>query len=75
MAKQAVCEHCHTVAKPTWGARGSCLMEVVLWLMLIVPGIIYSVWRVTTIRKLCPACGSSDLVPLESPRGRQLRGL
>lgn len=48
-------------------------MELFLFLLFIVPGLIYGVWRLTTKRKICPACGSVDLVPVNSPVGRKLR--
>lgn len=46
-------------------------MELILWILLIVPGIIYSIWRVTTRYNSCPLCKSADIVPAESPMGRK----
>jgi hypothetical protein len=58
------CEHQgHTQLK----TRGSLLIEIVLWLMLIVPGLIYSLWRLSTRAPVCSKCGSSELVPIDSP--------
>ncbi|HMJ88465.1 MAG TPA: hypothetical protein VK530_01545, partial [Candidatus Acidoferrum sp.] len=51
---------------------GSIAIELVLWLLFCLPGIIYSVWRLTARKKVCPVCNSDALVPENSPRGRQL---
>ena len=45
-------------------------MEVVLWLFLIIPGLIYSVWRLVSRQSVCPACLSSHILPLDSPKAK-----
>lgn len=67
-----VCSKCGQVADPASRTNGSIWIEVVLWLCFIVPGLIYSIWRLTTRHDVCPSCGSADLLPIESPRGKQL---
>ena len=47
--------------------KGSMLLELVLWLCLIVPGLIYSLWRVTTKHGVCRVCGSTHVIPANSP--------
>jgi hypothetical protein len=66
------CLTCEHVGPTATRARGSLGMEVALWLLLIVPGMIYSVWRVTGKRPVCQQCGSDALVPSQSPAGRRL---
>lgn len=73
MAKQLICTQCHSIGTPKTIARGSFWIEVVLWLLFLVPGLIYSIWRLTTKRKACQYCGASSLVPLSSPMGQKLR--
>lgn len=72
MAKPLLCTRCLTSARPRTEVRGSIWVEIVLWLFMIVPGLIYSTWRLTTKRKVCPACGGPDLIPTSSPRARSL---
>ncbi len=72
MAKKYVCEQCGTVGKAKRMTRGSIILELVLWLMLIVPGLIYSVWRATTRYNACRACGSQALIPEGTPRANAL---
>jgi len=65
-----ICVDTGEVAKPKIDTKGSFLIELVLWLCFIVPGLIYSIWRHTT---RAPAIkGNRNIVPLDSPRGRKL---
>ena len=56
---------------PQSTARCSFAIEVVLWLALIIPGLLYSLWRQSTRRKVCPACGSATLILADTPDGRK----
>jgi hypothetical protein len=48
------------------------LIEIVLWLCFIFPGLLYSLWRLTTRKQVCRECESPDVVPVTSPLGRKL---
>lgn len=72
MAKLAICERCGQMGKGRNVAPGSFLIEAILWIAFCVPGMIYSAWRVKAARRQCEACGSPELVPLDSPRGAML---
>ena len=72
MTVQMVCPNCGTVALPKSYTKGSFLVEVFLWLLLIVPGLIYSVWRMTSRYKGCPRCGASNMIPLGTPRANEI---
>lgn len=61
------CTACGTVAKPAKKTPGSFLVELVLWLFFLLPGLVYSLWRLSNKKKVCPACGSEVLVPTTSP--------
>lgn len=67
-----ICTRCGTSGQTRWVIPGHWLIELVLWLLLIVPGLIYTIWRASSRHQACKACGSRDLVPLESPAGRNL---
>lgn len=64
------CLRCGYRVKPKKVTPGSFLIEVILWIAFIVPGIIYSLWRVRARHTICPECGSTELVPLDSPAAR-----
>jgi hypothetical protein len=40
-----VCPNCSHYAKVLPVNRGSLLIEIVLWLTFIIPGLLYSIWR------------------------------
>lgn len=71
MGKPMVCITCGHHGATKSHTKGSFLLEVVLWLMFIVPGLIYSVWRVSSRSQVCASCGASTLVPADSPVGRR----
>jgi hypothetical protein len=67
-----VCVTCGHHGPTKSHTKGSMLLEIVLWLLLIVPGLIYSIWRVSSRSKVCAACGGPTLVPADTPAGRKL---
>jgi cellulose synthase/poly-beta-1,6-N-acetylglucosamine synthase-like glycosyltransferase len=67
-----VCTTCGYQGTAVVKTRGSIWLEIILWLLFIVPGLIYSVWRLTTRGDACASCGATTLVPATSPIGRKL---
>lgn len=67
-----VCQNCGTRCEPKTLTKGSIAIEIILWICLIVPGLIYSVWRLTTRQPGCPACGQASMIGINTPKGRQL---
>jgi len=61
------CQVCGSVGKPKKFTPGSLLLEIVLWLLIIVPGVIYSFWRLSSRRKVCSVCRSPNIIPATSP--------
>lgn len=68
-----ICSTCGTIGNPKTFTKGSFLIEIILWCAFLVPGIVYSVWRLTTRTGVCPSCGSENMIPLNSPRGKKLQ--
>jgi hypothetical protein len=66
-----VCTQCGGTATESH-TKGSFLIEILLWFFFCVPGVIYSIWRLTTRGKVCSGCKSERLVPANSPAGRQM---
>ena len=69
MGYVVICENCGHVDKPKVITKGSFSVELVLWILLIVPGIIYSFWRLLTRYKGCAKCQSKEILPIDTPRG------
>lgn len=67
-----VCTTCGSRGDPTTITRGSIWIEIVLWCFFLIPGLIYTIWRLTTRSKACPACGAPSMVPINSPVGKRL---
>lgn len=53
-------------------SKGSILIELILWLFFILPGLIYSIWRISGRKIVCPKCEQSTLVPVNTPVGEKL---
>jgi hypothetical protein len=73
-----VCLTCGTIGISKIVTKGHGLIEillwflgVMLWLFLLVPAIIYSIWRRTACKQTCMKCGSEKIIPLDSPIGKQ----
>ena len=56
------CNACHNFT-PHALKKGNGWIELVLYLMYIVPGIIYSIWRRSGAPNVCPLCRAASLVP------------
>lgn len=69
-AKERYCTVCGTVGYPARITKGHVLMELALWICFLVPGLIYSLWRLVSRYDGCGACGSAAIVPLDSPVAR-----
>jgi len=53
--------------------KGYFIVEVILWLCFILPGLIYSLWRhTTTAYNVCPKCSHPNMIPSDTPIGKKL---
>ena len=66
-----VCTSCGYVGEPQAITKGSFWIEVVLWLCLLLPGLIYSIWRLSSRHDGCPKCGQTTIIPSDSPMGQK----
>jgi len=72
MKKEMVCPNCGTIGNPTTVTKGSFIMELALWLCFLVPGLIYSLRRLTTrYNNACPKC-KSVMLSTDTPKGQKL---
>ena len=70
-----VCTNCGFVGRPRMTVQGSGCVELALWLLLIIPGVIYSVWRLPSKQPACPNCSApNSMIPAHSPRAREILG-
>lgn len=73
MSKELICANCGYQGSPATVTKGSFLIEVILWLCFLIPGLIYSIWRLTSRYDACPKCEAPNMIPLNSPRGKKLQ--
>lgn len=64
------CTSCGSQTNPITIVKGSFGVEVLLWLLMILPGVLYSLWRITSKEKGCPQCRKPTLIPIDSPIAR-----
>jgi hypothetical protein len=70
---QYVCKTCGYSGKAQKAKKGSVLIEIVLWVFTAgVLGIIYSIWRRTGRKNMCPTCSGLEMIPTDSPIGQKL---
>ena len=69
--KPYYCKACGTVGAGKRVMPGSILIELALWLLFLLPGLIYSVWRHAATYQGCTNCKSNQMIPADSPLARQ----
>ena len=74
MSKNVLCTQCRTEITPKMETPGHFAIELALWFVFLLPGFIYSIWRLIAKKKICPVCSSTTFVPLNSPAARSIRG-
>ena len=66
------CTTCESISPSRKKTGGSLAIEIILWLCFLVPGIIYSLWRMSSKNRVCGTCGASTIVPLSTPAGQKI---
>lgn len=67
------CTTCGHQGQSRTHTRGTLTIEVILWLCLLLPGLVYSTWRMSTRTQACAKCGGTALVPADSPVATKMR--
>ena len=62
-----LCTRCGYVGNPLRITKGSFVMELCLWLIFLLPGLIYSIWRFSSKEDICPNCHNPDIISASSP--------
>lgn len=58
------CTNCDYDGKAKNVTPGNVLIEIILWCTFLVPGLIYSIWRLSNSKKVCPVCKWEYIVPI-----------
>ncbi len=70
--KEYICTSCGHIGKPKKWTKGSFIIELVLWCFFLIPGFIYSMWRLTNKVDVCPSCKQTTMIPTSTPMGQKL---
>jgi predicted RNA-binding Zn-ribbon protein involved in translation (DUF1610 family) len=71
MTETFICRKCGHIGPRELNKKGKLSIEIILWLLFILPGLIYSIWRRTGRFFACKECGTHHIVPLKSPLGKE----
>ena len=63
------CQNCGSIVRPKLQVKGTFALEILLWCFFVIPGLAYTLWRLTTKEKRCPRCDAPNVIPLDSPKG------
>lgn len=66
------CPRCHFRGAPLWKVRGTFALELLLYLFFVLPGIAYTIWRLSNKYTVCPECGEANMVPVTSPIAKRV---
>jgi hypothetical protein len=67
-----ICPNCGTRGEPKTLTQGNMLIELILWLCFLIPGLIYSIWRLSSRKQVCPACEMPGMIGIHTPNGQLL---
>lgn len=67
-----VCTACGSTDGIKKVTPGNFFIEVILWMCFLLPGLIYSIWRLSNKRKVCRSCGKDSVIPADSPMAKAL---
>ena len=67
-----ICKNCGYMGEAEKKVSGSFWLEILLWFLFIIPGLIYSVTRYAKKILVCPECGKETLILTTSPMGEKL---
>jgi hypothetical protein len=67
-----VCTTCGHLGRAVQITKGSLGVEIVMWIAFLLPGVVYSIWRLVTRKSGCAECRGTALVPPTSPVGKRM---
>ena len=72
MEGEFICRLCSHVGPRELKKKGRASVEIILWLLFLIPGLVYSIWCRTGRWYACQECGHPGMVPIGSPMGKDL---
>ena len=72
MSQKQLCTNCGYQGKPKTITKGIIIVELGLWICFLLPGLIYSIWRLSSRYQGCPQCKAPNMVSLNSPIAQRM---
>ncbi len=72
-SKYVKCPNCQYEGQPKKFIKGSIIIEILLWILGIIPGLIYTLWRRSTKYEGCPKCKFANIYEILKPK-KELSG-
>ena len=66
-----ICTQCGYEGRRKTKKKGSTSIEVLLWVVFLIPGPFYSLWRIFSKEYICPMCEDKSMVPVNSALGQR----
>ncbi len=66
-----ICIECGYEGRRKAVKRGSTTMEIMLWVVFLIPGPFYTLWRIFTKYYVCPMCESKTMFSVNSALGKR----
>lgn len=60
------CKECYEVAVPKTVTPGYFIIELVAWCFMVLPGLLYTMYRISNKKKVCAHCGSESVIKADS---------
>ncbi len=67
-----ICSECGYVGKCKITKSGSLATELKMWLLYVIPGPIYTLWRLRSRKRLCRHCDSEKILSIKTETGYAL---
>ena len=67
-----ICTNCEYQGKRKIIKAGSRTFEIIMWVVFLIPGPFYSLWRWIGQKYVCPKCGKENMVKENSLLGKKL---
>lgn len=66
-----ICIQCGYEGRRKAKKKGSTTLEIVLWVVFLIPGPFYSLWRIFSKEYVCPMCNEKSMFSLNSAVGQR----
>jgi TRAP-type mannitol/chloroaromatic compound transport system permease small subunit len=67
-----ICPNCGELGKLKSKTKGNIWIEILLWCCFLIPGLLYSIWRLTSKQTVCQSYENPGMISVDSPRWNEI---